>query len=114
MASDLAEVPNEGLYVGQWLQFIDFAGRGMAQPDAYLIRPKSVILFEIKLTQCKSGLLQIGQLYRPLLRHIYSRPVVGVLVCKNLIYSPGEWLIDGPEQLLDTTSEDIFTWHQLR
>lgn len=114
MASNLSEPPNEGLYLGQWLQFIDAAGRGMAQPDAYLVGPNSVLVFEIKLTQCKSGLLQIGQLYRPLLRQIYQRPVVGILVCKNLIYSPGQWAVDGPEQLLNTTAEDIFTWHHLR
>ncbi len=103
-----------GLHIGQWLQFVDGGGTGMAQPDAYLVGPHSVICFEVKLTQRQSALLQIGQLYRPLLREIYKLPVVGVVVCQNLIHAPGKWLIGGPEDVLDNRGEDIFTWHHLR
>ena len=85
----------------------------MAQPDAYLVGPHSVVVFEVKLTQRKSAILQIGELYRPLLRAIYQRPVVGVVVCKNLVYTPGRWLIGGPEDVLDNKGEDVFTWHHL-
>jgi hypothetical protein len=65
----------------------------MAQPDAILIGPHSVICFEVKLTQRQSALLQIGQLYRPLLREIYKKPVVGVVVCQNLVY-PARQVVD--------------------
>lgn len=85
----------------------------MAQPDAYLVGPHSVVVFEIKLTQRDSALTQIGQLYRPLLQHIYRLPVVGVVVCKNLVYSPGRFMIEGPHDVVDRVDEQIFTWHCL-
>lgn len=86
----------------------------MAQPDFFLEGPHNVIVFEVKLTQRQSAILQIGQLYRPLLREIFQKPVVGIVVCKNLIYSPGRWLIPGPEEVIDHRAEDVFTWHHLR
>jgi hypothetical protein len=103
----------EDLIVGQWLEFVDEYGRGFAQPDIYLVGPHSVVVFEAKLTQRDSALSQIGQLYRPLLRFIYKRPVVGVLVCKNLRKDPGKWAIKSPGDVLDLTDEHIYTWHWL-
>jgi hypothetical protein len=103
----------EDLVVAQWLEFLDENGRGFAQPDVYLVGPHSVVLFEAKLTQRDSALSQIGQLYRPLLRFIYKRPVVGVLVCKNLRKDPGRWAIYSPAEVLDLTEEHIYTWHWL-
>jgi hypothetical protein len=97
----------------QWINFNDSNGDGFAQPDFYLVGPHSVVVFEAKLTQNSSGLTQIGQLYRPLLRHLYNRPVVGVLVCRNFRQDVGKWLIRSPAQVLDVKTEEIFTWHWL-
>lgn len=103
----------ENLHESQWLRFIDANGRGYAQPDVYLVGSRSVVCFEAKLTQRDAALAQLGRLYRPLLRHVYGKPVVGVVVCKNLVYRPGRWQIPGPEEVLDTTQEAIYTWHWL-
>jgi hypothetical protein len=100
------------VHSGQWIEFCDLNGRGFAQPDHYMLCDDSVIVFECKLTQQERGLIQLGQLYRPLLRKIYDRPVVGVLVCR-VMRKECKRLIDDPSVLLGTTREDIFTWHWL-
>lgn len=97
----------------QWIRFIDANGRGHAQPDFFLVQQENVICIEAKLTQTETALTQISQLYRPLLRHIYKRPVIGVVVCKNLRYLPRKWAISDPEEILGHTREQIYTWHWL-
>lgn len=101
------------VHESQWIRFIDQHGRGYAQPDIYVVGPRNVLCFEAKLTQRDEALVQLGKLYRPLLRHIYGLPVVGVVVCKRLVYRPGRWQISGPEEVLDHREEAIFTWHWL-
>lgn len=101
------------IHEAQWIRFIDANGRGYAQPDHYWVGPRSVVVFEAKLTQRDEALRQIGRLYRPLLRHIYGLPVVGVVVCKRLVYRPGSWQVLGPEEVLGVVKEEIFTWHWL-
>ena len=101
------------LFIGQWLAFLDGNGRGFAQPDAYLVGPHSIVVFEVKLTQHPNGLQQIHQLYRPLLGFIYEKPVTGILICRNLVTSPGRWGISDPELVLDDTSGNTYTWHWL-
>lgn len=78
-----------------------------------MVGPHSVILFEAKLTFHEGALIQITHLYRPLLQFIYKLPVVGVVVCKTLYTDQGDHLVLGPEELIDTQVEDIFTWHWL-
>jgi hypothetical protein len=98
---------------GHWIEFQDAGGVGFAQPDFYLVGPHSTLLFESKLTETEWGHQQIALLYRPLLRHIFRRPVVGILVCKTLIQQPRS-LIRHPAELLDTTAETTHIWHFLR
>jgi hypothetical protein len=76
------------------------------------VLPGSVLVAEIKLTQCAAGEDQIRQLYRPLLERIFRRPVVGVLVCRGLIFEPGA-LIEKPEDVIGVIDPRIFTWHWL-
>jgi hypothetical protein len=97
---------------GVWIEFRDRNGTGFAQPDFFLPGPHSVLVFESKLTETDGGYSQIAALYRPLLRHIYQRPVVGILVCKTLIRRPDR-LISAPAELLDTTEEATYLWHFL-
>ena len=98
------------VHSGQWIEFQDRNGHGFAQPDHYIVLPDKVLLFECKYSQVEEGLVQIGQLYKPLLRDIYKLPVVGILVCKVLRWEC-KWLIAEPEEVLKGTSENIYTWH---
>lgn len=84
----------------------------MAQPDFIVEEADRVLCFESKLTQCEAGRLQISQLYRPLLRHIFGLPVVGVLVCRNITTRSSLEIRD----LLDLEgllAEEVHLWHFL-
>ena len=72
------------LKTNQWIEFADAGGFGQAQPDFYLVREDGIILVECKRTFVRAGLLQMSELYVPLLSHIYSRPITRVLACKFL------------------------------
>jgi hypothetical protein len=101
------------VYVEQWISYVDRRGPGYAQPDVFLVFPGHTVCFEAKLTQCEAGLLQISQLYRPLLRSIFKRPVVGVLACCNIVSSPGQYLLRSPELVAGGLGckEETYTWH---
>jgi hypothetical protein len=98
--------------VGRWIEFCDANGGGYAQPDVFLVGPWSTLLFESKLKETQWGHSQIDELYRPLLRYIFGRPVIGILVCKFIQFAP-ENLIMHPGELLDETSEKTYIWHWL-
>lgn len=100
-------------HLGEWFHFLDANGSGYAQPDAYVVFPSLVVAFECKLTQTVRAELQLRELYLPLLAHVYSRPVVGVQVCKYLVAEPGERLIKGPEAAFAKGDLTIWTWHWL-
>lgn len=102
-----------GVYSSQWIEFCDRNGRGLAQPDFYVVRPRNILLFEAKLTQNLYGVLQINNLYRPLLRELYKLPVVGVLVFKNLVEETKLREISTPMELLDELSELTCVWHYI-
>lgn len=81
----------------QWIEWSDALGTHVCEPDAYVVQPSRVILFEMKLTASLHGVAQLD-LYAELLARIYARPVVRVLVCKSL--APG---VPGP--FVDTLDE---------
>ena len=89
---------------------MDQNGFGFAQPDFFIVRDKSVVLFEAKLTQTEDGYSQISSLYRPLLCRIYRLPVLGILVCKNLVEEPRN-PISSPMEVMDVVENSTFTWH---
>ena len=83
----------------QWIEWADAFGTHVCEPDAYLVLPDRVVLFEMKLTASAYGVSQMADLYAPLLSHIYGgRPVTSVLVAKSL--APG---VPGP--FIDTLDE---------
>lgn len=43
-----------------------------------------MLIFELKRTYTARGLVQLGQLYMPLVRAITGRPIYPLLVCQNL------------------------------
>ena len=98
--------------LGVWIEFTDVLGKGYAQPDAFIVTPHATFAFEAKLTQTRGGELQLTQLYAPLLRKIYMKPVVGVLVCKNLRWKP-QLEIEDLSEILRETEERVWTWHWL-
>jgi hypothetical protein len=70
---------------GQWFRFLDDNGPGHCQTDLLLIGRKRLVVIECKLTFTLEGMLQIQDLYFPVLRTHYPRhEVLGVLACKNL------------------------------
>jgi hypothetical protein len=71
----------------QWFIYADSNGIGYAEADLVIaIKPaRIVLLFENKRTHKDRGLVQLGQLYRPLLEFVYPGfAVFGLLVCRNL------------------------------
>lgn len=80
------------ILVSPWIEYHDERGRGYACPDLIIIvdahdswpAPGPIFLFEIKLTRCQDAYVQLRDLYRPLVRHLWpGRPVIMVQVCKN-------------------------------
>lgn len=66
----------------RWVAFRDANGKGFAEPEAFIVYPKRVILFEVKLTGGMLAKFQMEQLYKPLLEAIHQRPVHCLQVCK--------------------------------
>lgn len=54
----------------------------------------------------------MGLLYAPLLRELYSLPVVGVQACKNLHFVPEQYFVDDiRDQFKYRGQEGMLTWH---
>lgn len=69
---------------GQWFQYQDERGLGWCQPDLFTADVERLVVIECKLTWTSEAREQITHLYCPILEHIYGKPVVGVIVAKNL------------------------------
>lgn len=105
---ELAE-PGE-FHAGQWISFSDANGRGLAQPDIFIVFPKLILLIEVKLTQVPAAERQLHSLYRPLLRLIYQRPVVCVEACRYLTTFDLP-LIRHPKEMIETPRRGTYIWH---
>lgn len=97
------------VHAGQWIEFFDDGGRGLAQPDYFIECETHILLIECKLTQTSVAFAQMNDLYVPLLHHIYSRPVTALLACRVLRFSPGAEA--HPRDLLSSPRFDNPTWH---
>lgn len=103
----LAQAIREGriegkLYSDLWLMFEDRNGSGYAQPDHFIIQPERLVLFECKLSQNSIAWQQMEQLYKPLLGHLFRKPVVGIQAFKRMRFeetSRPRVSIYGPEAL---------------
>jgi hypothetical protein len=73
-----------GALHGQWFDFLDAAGPGCCCPDVLLLAKRATVCIEVKLTDCDEGREQLSLLYAPILRWIYQKPVLLVLVVKHL------------------------------
>ncbi len=97
------------LFSGTWISFRDANGYGYAQTDHYILG-EAVLLVECKLTQNTDADGQLRFLYKPLLEHIYKRPVLMVQACKNLRWDPGPLEIQHPRERLED-KRDILLWN---
>lgn len=100
------------LRLSQWLLFADENGIGWAQPDAYILMEKGILLMECKLTQSDVATPQLLSLYLPLLRKIYNLPILCLQVCHNLRYVPKK-LVEGPKELLESPGPGVYVWHYI-
>lgn len=98
----------------RWIGYEEPAGRlRAAQPDAFVVLNDRVLVFEVKLTRCLEGILQLETLYFPLLRKLYGLPPCGVLVFRNpgsVFSTPG---CRSFKDALSVPTNCISEWHLL-
>lgn len=99
------------LFLGEWIKFRDRNGVGYCQPDAWIETDQYIFLLEIKLTQTHSAVLQMKELYEPVLDFIYGKPIICIQVCKNMFKSQGKSEIFHIFPLLKKPRMGVFTWH---
>jgi len=74
---------------GQWWAFRDANGPGHCQTDILIETPSWIAVVECKLTWREQAESQLNHLYLPVVRMATGKPVIGVVICKNLTrYSP--------------------------
>lgn len=103
----------------QWIEYWDENGKGHAEIDCILVRKDVALIFELKRTFTTRGLVQLSQLYIPLVKHILpDRRVFGLLVCKNLRpeandqylrYELNGWLREVQEAVLSGRDLPVYT-----
>lgn len=97
---------------GVWIAFEDSNGLGYAQPDFWIEFDSHIVLFECKLSQKTKAFPQMGLLYKPLLEHLYGKPVIGVQACKILKFIPEKYILkELQEVFVWPTTVGMFTWH---
>lgn len=97
----------------QWFNFRDENGWGAAQADVFLVLPDRVVLFECKLTENPKAFTQMVNLYSPLLRRIFRKPITRIQVCKNLRAGLRRVEVSSLEEAVSAPLERTFTWHWL-
>ena len=69
---------------GQWFEFEDANGRGFCQPDYFFPHPGRIVVVEAKLSWTQAAVIQLEDLYSPILAKVYGLPVQNVVICKIL------------------------------
>lgn len=82
----------------QWIKFLDNGKIHHCRPDTIVEQWDRVIVIETKLSlrQFKKGLAQL-RLYKPILEHIYHKPVIPILAFKHWIVGSRDCLPMLPE-----------------
>ena len=73
----------DGAERADWISYFDNNGIGKAQPDFLIKRPDFILCLEVKLKENTTGYTQLEKLYIPLLKHIYRKPIYGMLICAH-------------------------------
>lgn len=103
---------NLDIHYHEWIRFHDANGTGHAEPEAYLVLKDRIVLFEAKLTGGIAGKMQMEGLYKPLLENIYRRPVVCLMICKNVAPDTPHPRYDSPEAFM-SSGRPFGVWHWL-
>lgn len=70
---------------GQWFEFEDANGLGLAQPDFILPVGGALVVLEAKYSWVPEAQTQIERLYRPILEIQTAKPILGIVVVKRLV-----------------------------
>lgn len=102
------------LHLGQWFWFVDDGDEGYCQPDAYLVRSRDILLIEIKRSWRTEAIVQLEQLYGPVLEYFYGLPTLKVVICKY-IRDPdvGSHTLPSLQKLLAYPVQGTFTYQHL-
>jgi hypothetical protein len=78
---------------GQWYEYRADGQCGYCQPDVVVPLTGAVLVLECKLRNVEQAEGQLVQLYLPLLRACYARPVWGIIVARSLSALPAGSLV---------------------
>lgn len=110
----IRELKNSNLgtvHYHKWIEFVDANGRGYCEPEAFIEYSDRIVLFECKLTGGPSGKIQMLDLYKPVLEHIFKKPVDCLMVCKWVRPdTPGPFVKSVEEFLLSKRSFATWQW----
>ena len=73
---------------GQWYEYSADGQTGYCQPDVVVPLAGAVLVLECKLKNVEQAEGQLVQLYLPLLRAAYAKPVWGIIVARSLSALP--------------------------
>lgn len=109
MIRHLQSVWGTALRYHQWIEYYADGRKGWAEPEAFIEFKDVLVLVECKLTGGLTGRLQMLWLYRPLLEHIFNKPVRSLLVCHGVTpETPGPF-VNSLEEFI-SSGEEFGTW----
>lgn len=73
---------------GQWYSFFADGEHGYCQPDFVRASGGEIVVLECKLTNIEQATEQLLDLYFPILRKTYCRPVRGIIVTRSVHRAP--------------------------
>lgn len=108
----------EAILVEPWIRYEDANGDGLASPDAVLIRPGHLAVFEVKLSWTPAAAEELQLLYAPLCRDIWNDCDIRLI---EVFHNPGDgdW---GSGPRIDSLGEiplvlapeyEVVSWHWL-
>lgn len=69
---------------GQWFSFKDKNGQGYCQVDLLQIGSDAILVIEVKNTWTADAHDQLERLYKPVVEHVYKRPMIGLVMVRYL------------------------------
>lgn len=84
---------------GQWYEYCADSEKGWCQPDFVVPLWEATLVLECKLANIEQAQAQLSELYVPILRQVYEKPVRAIIVSKSVRAIPRGVLVCG--SLLD-------------